>query len=78
MKVAYADPPYYKCGRYYDDQHSGSRDWDTWNKHEELVELLEAEYDAYATFIFFCAYVLIGADGEIFGRESFIPPFFTF
>lgn len=43
MKFAYADPPYLGMGRRY-PEHARSRDWDNPETHQELVDLLMAEY----------------------------------
>lgn len=43
MKLAYADPPYYGCGKLYKD-HPDWRDCDTIEWHEKLINQLIAEY----------------------------------
>lgn len=45
MKFAYADPPYYGCGRrYYGKHHPDAARWDNVDTHFELVDRLIADY----------------------------------
>lgn len=44
MKFAYADPPYYGCGKLYEAHHPGARDWDRLETHHELIRSLETAY----------------------------------
>lgn len=44
MRFAYADPPYYKCGRLYAHLHKDALVWDDKETHLELVERLVDEY----------------------------------
>ncbi|MBR1122150.1 hypothetical protein JQ628_11545 [Bradyrhizobium lablabi] len=44
MKLGYADPPYFGCGKLYAEHHPNALDWDDPNTHLELVDRLEADY----------------------------------
>jgi len=45
MKVAYADPPYFKQGRkLYAKHHPQAADWDRIDRHKELIEQLTTEF----------------------------------
>lgn len=50
MKIAYADPPYYKKGYLY-PEHPSSRDWDNLDRHDDLIRQLTKEYDLWALSI---------------------------
>lgn len=45
-KIAYADPPYLGCSRYYDHPDAGV--WDNPRTHIDLMEVMDNEYDAWA------------------------------
>lgn len=45
MKIIYADPPYLGCGRYYDNKHESSREYDDIEKHMDLIEELKLQSD---------------------------------
>lgn len=47
MKLAYADPPYFGCGKLYAAHHPDALDWDDPATHLELVERLEDEFDGW-------------------------------
>ena len=47
MKLAYADPPYYKCAYLYTDKHEDAKKWDTLEAHQDLIESM-LDYDAWA------------------------------
>ena len=42
--MAYADPPYLGMGKLYADRHPQAHDWDTVERHIELIEQLEREF----------------------------------
>ena len=42
--MAYADPPYLGMGKLYADRHPQAHDWDTVERHIELIEQLESEF----------------------------------
>jgi len=44
MRFAYADPPYLGMGKLYADRHPQAHDWDTVERHVELIEQLETDY----------------------------------
>jgi hypothetical protein len=44
VKFAYADPPYYGCGRLYAHLHDQARVWDDKESHFDLVSRLLEEY----------------------------------
>ncbi len=44
MKFAYADPPYYGCGKLYAKNHPEALVWNTTQAHWELIQRLNAEY----------------------------------
>ena len=44
--MAYADPPYLGCSRYYD--HPDASKWDDQRSHGELLSTLDREYDGWA------------------------------
>lgn len=44
MKLAYADPPYFGCGKMYAQHHPDAMDWDDPATHLELVERLQSEF----------------------------------
>lgn len=44
MRFAYADPPYYGCGKLYAHLHGEARIWDDKQTHIELVQRLQSEY----------------------------------
>lgn len=44
MKFAYADPPYFGCGRRYYSHHPDAAAWDAQATHVELVERLVEEF----------------------------------
>jgi len=44
MKFAYADPPYYGCGRLYDHLHDRSRVWDDKQTHLDLLTRLTQDF----------------------------------
>jgi hypothetical protein len=49
MKIAYADPPYYKQGkRLYGNAHDMAHIWDSKQTHLDLVQRLTSEFDAWA------------------------------
>lgn len=48
MRFAYADPPYYGCGRLYRKHHPAATDWDNKETHLDLVSSLTADYDGWA------------------------------
>ena len=47
MKLAYADPPYLGCAKYYPD-HPDSAKWDNVDSHIDLMHALDREYDGWA------------------------------
>lgn len=47
MKLGYADPPYFGCGKLYAAHHPDALDWDDPATHLELVERLEEEFDGW-------------------------------
>ena len=47
MKLAYADPVYYGCGKLYADEHPNAADWDYPHRHESLVEYLQDDFDGW-------------------------------
>jgi hypothetical protein len=47
MKLAYADPVYYGCGKLYADEHVNAHDWDYPHRHESLVEYLQDDFDGW-------------------------------
>lgn len=48
LRLAYADPPYWRKGRLYDAHHPDSRKWDDQGAHLELLAQLEQDYDGWA------------------------------
>jgi hypothetical protein len=44
MRFAYADPPYLGCGKLYAQHHVQALDWNTPERHIELINKLELEY----------------------------------
>lgn len=44
MKLAYADPPYFGYGKFYDEHHPESRVWDHIEPHRDLVNRLCTEF----------------------------------
>lgn len=47
MKIGYADPPYFGCGKLYADKHPDALDWDDPARHGLLVEQLQDEFDGW-------------------------------
>lgn len=47
MKIGYADPPYFGCGKLYAAHHPDALDWDEPATHVRLVEQLQDEYDGW-------------------------------
>lgn len=47
MKIGYADPPYYGCGKLYTEQHPDAFDWDDSLTHMRLLDRLQAEFDGW-------------------------------
>jgi hypothetical protein len=47
IRLAYADPPYLGCAKYYKD-HLDAAIWDDVETHAELLAALAAEYDGWA------------------------------
>lgn len=48
MKLAYADPPYLGAARRYRDFHPDWKAWDNIDSHDELIRILNKEYDRWA------------------------------
>jgi hypothetical protein len=48
MKFAYADPPYFGCGKLYADRHPDALAWDKPETHQALIDRLSAEFDGWA------------------------------
>ena len=48
MRFAYADPPYFGCGRLYREHHAQALDWDKRETHLSLVRGLRDDYDGWA------------------------------
>lgn len=49
MRVAYADPPYLRCGvKHYAEHHDEAGVWDSLDAHRDLIERMTREYDAWA------------------------------
>ncbi len=49
MRFAYADPPYYGCGRlHYGKHHPEAAKWDDKDTHLELIDELRSRYDGAA------------------------------
>jgi hypothetical protein len=44
MRFAFADPPYYGCGKLYAAHHPDAMDWDRLDTHRALLDRLAAEY----------------------------------
>lgn len=44
MRLGYADPPYFGCGKLYAAHHPDALDWDDPKAHYDLVDRLEAEF----------------------------------
>ena len=44
MRFAYADPPYYGCGKLYKHLHDEADVWDSQQAHLDLVARLQADY----------------------------------
>ena len=44
LLMAYADPPYLGMGRLYADRHPQAHDWDTIDRHVQLLEQLQTEF----------------------------------
>lgn len=44
MRFAYADPPYFGCGKMYAEHHPNALDWDRRETHFALIDRLKAEY----------------------------------
>lgn len=44
MRIAYADPPYLGCGKYYTAHHPDALDWDNPERHKTLIDWLSFEY----------------------------------
>lgn len=47
MKLAYADPPYLGCAKYY-PEHPESFIWNDLQSHHDLLSRLDSEYDGWA------------------------------
>lgn len=47
MKLGYADPPYFGCGKLYAAHHADALDWDDPQTHVRLVERLMGEFDGW-------------------------------
>jgi hypothetical protein len=47
MKLGYADPPYFGCGKLYAEHHPNALDWDDPSEHVRLVDKLMAEFDGW-------------------------------
>lgn len=47
LRLGYADPPYFGCGKLYAENHARALDWDDSVTHLELVERLESEFDGW-------------------------------
>lgn len=44
MRFAYADPPYFGCGRRYYSDHPGAADWDLQDTHLALLDRLNTQF----------------------------------
>lgn len=44
VKLAYADPPYYGYGKWYDEHHVDSREYDGLEAHKRLIDRLCSEF----------------------------------
>lgn len=44
MRLGYADPVYFGCGKLYAERHPNALDWDDPARHVRLVDQLEAEF----------------------------------
>lgn len=44
MRFAYADPPYFGCGRRYYSDHPQAAEWDTQERHIRLLDELVSDY----------------------------------
>lgn len=47
MKIGYADPPYFGCGKLYADEHPYALEWDAPKAHLSLVDRLQSEFDGW-------------------------------
>lgn len=47
MKLAYADPVYFGCGKLYAEHHPNALDWDRPETHAALVDRLQSEFDGW-------------------------------
>ena len=47
MKLGYADPPYFGCGKLYADKNPDALIWDSPLAHRDLFRRLEAEFDGW-------------------------------
>lgn len=47
MRLGYADPPYFGCGKLYAAHHPDALDWDNPQEHVRLVERLMGEFDGW-------------------------------
>lgn len=47
MKLGYADPPYFGCGKLYAEHHPDALDWDEPATHARLIERLQDEFDGW-------------------------------
>lgn len=44
MRMAYADPPYFGCGKHYAAHHPNALDWDRIETHKALIDRLMDEF----------------------------------
>lgn len=47
MRLGYADPPYFGCGKLYAESHPDALDWDNPDTHVRLVERLQSDFDGW-------------------------------
>ena len=47
MKLGYADPPYFGCGKLYAEHHPDALDWDDPGTHGQMVTRLQDEFDGW-------------------------------
>ena len=51
MKIGYADPPYYGCGKLYADQHVDALLWDRQGEHRKLIHRLQNDFDGWVVHL---------------------------
>jgi hypothetical protein len=51
MKIGYADPPYFGCGKLYADQHVDAYLWDMQGTHRKLIHRLQNEFDGWVVHL---------------------------